>query len=186
MARAGERNAARSVERSTSMYADDVRVAAQPRGAQRAATALGGDVDASYAVEVARKTRADQPRPVLAGVVDDRDARGDWNVRAEMRVQCSHARLEVALLVVHGDGDVHDGSRRRRPVIVHAVQRGARHLALAARMLGGRCETGPRSGRPIRVSAAPRPPRDATRASGIRRPLGARAAAPRRGSHPVE
>jgi hypothetical protein len=63
--------------------------------------------------QLGRDPSGDLERGVGAGVLGDRDPEGVGELLGEVRVQPAQARLEVGLLVVHGDDDVDD--RERRP-----------------------------------------------------------------------
>ncbi len=119
---------------------DDVGVACEPRCAQRPSASLLVDAHKPNTIELALQTPADRGCGVIARVVDDRDARGPWQLRADVCVQRAHARLQVALLVEHGDRDVD----RRLRCLMHASSVGS----AAVRTPRGRwgCAGDPRHG----------------------------------------
>ena len=77
--------------------------------AERAAATLLVQVDEAHTFKLGREAHADQPRAVLARVVDDGDTRREGNPGANVSVQRAHTLLEDSLLVVHGDRDIEDG-----------------------------------------------------------------------------
>jgi len=90
---------------------DDRRVAGHPGGAQRPAPALAVEVDGAYAVELGGQPGGDPPRLVGAGVVDDRHDRGEREPLVQEKVEPPDRRVEVVLVVVDGEDDLHgDGA----------------------------------------------------------------------------
>ena len=83
-------------------------VGVEPDLVQRAATPLLVEVDNLDVLELVAETPGDRQRPVRGGVVRDRDPEGVREGLGEVVVEPPDARLEVVLLVEHGDDDVED------------------------------------------------------------------------------
>jgi hypothetical protein len=88
---------------------EDAGVARLPHLPERPAAALALEPHRADPRELLLEPTGERPGAVGAGVVGDRDPRGEREGGLEERVQAADARLEVDLLVVHGDDDVDDG-----------------------------------------------------------------------------
>jgi hypothetical protein len=82
------------------------RIGAQPGGAQGPPAARLGQYQHLDAGQFRREPARDRRGRVGAGVLGDRDPERVRQLLAQVRVQSPQARLEVGLLVVHGDDDV--------------------------------------------------------------------------------
>ena len=92
---------------------DDGRLAGEPGLPERPAAPLLVEVEGADAGHRVGQSPGDHPGGVGAGVVRDRDRRGERETVIEVGPEPAHTGLEVGLLVVHRDDDVDDGRRRR-------------------------------------------------------------------------
>ena len=112
---------------------DDECSTRRPRGPQRAAPSLLGQVDRVDAVEGVGEARRDRPAAVGAGVVGDGDHPAEVEALREIGVEVAYRPLQVALLVVDGEHDVdraggaggRDRLDRRRGLVHRAMVAGA-------------------------------------------------------------
>src|SRR5205809_168758 len=105
------RRPARSARTSSSVSKNQLRFTTS--GSRLRATSARSALDPQHADlgQFLGELGGDRRRRVGARVVRDGDAGGEGKLLCQIRVQAEHARAQLALLVVHGDGDVDHGAR---------------------------------------------------------------------------
>ena len=122
-------SAARSVDRSTSMYASTGSVRGRPHRVQRAAASLLLQPHHPNVGQFRGELGGDSRGVVDAGVVGDRDARRERELLAQVAVQPAHRVGQCGLLVVHRHHHIeygHPGGAGRQCGVRLAIRNGFR------------------------------------------------------------